>query len=135
MGGGREGGERLACDVFYAASEPAPRDRRTSPFLSLSRSLPTHPRTTKRVGEVKFHPSVVEPSFGIGRILTGLWEHCFYVRPGADEQRAVLALSPSVAPLKCTVFPLDARIDRRVVKELSAALNAAGVSHIVSGVV
>ncbi len=34
---------------------------------------------TKR--EEKFFPHVIEPSFGIGRILYCVFEHCFHVRP------------------------------------------------------
>ena len=52
-----------------------------------------------------FTPGVIEPSFGIGRILYCVFEHCFYVREG-DEKRNVFAFPPSVAPIKCTVFPL-----------------------------
>lgn len=36
----------------------------------------------------EFTPSVIEPSFGIGRIMYSIFEHRFRVRPG-DEQRSV----------------------------------------------
>ena len=36
----------------------------------------------------EFVPSVIEPSFGIGRIMYSVFEHRFRVRPG-DEQRSV----------------------------------------------
>jgi len=36
----------------------------------------------------EFVPSVIEPSFGIGRIMYSIFEHRFRVRPG-DEQRSV----------------------------------------------
>ena len=36
----------------------------------------------------EFQPSVIEPSFGIGRILYAVLEHSFRVRPD-DEQRTV----------------------------------------------
>ena len=42
---------------------------------------------------------VIEPSFGIGRILYCLLEHSFYWRE-EDEQRMVLRLTPLVAPIK-----------------------------------
>ena len=42
-------------------------------------------KATKTVVEEKFVPSVVEPSFGIGRVLYSLMEHSFYVRK-SDEQ-------------------------------------------------
>jgi len=81
----------------------------------------------RRVGERKYVPNVIEPSFGIGRIITGVLEHNFSVRPGA-EQRAVLSFRPAVAPYKAVVLPLDARIPKETVRALSAALTAAGLS-------
>ena len=51
-------------------------------------------------------PSVIEPSFGIGRILYTILEHSFGVREG-DEQRVWLALPASVAPVSCSVLPLS----------------------------
>ena len=51
-------------------------------------------------------PSVVEPSFGIGRILYSILEHNFHVREG-DQQRVWLALPPIVAPISCSVLPLS----------------------------
>lgn len=33
-------------------------------------------------------PNVIEPSFGIGRIMYSIFEHTFHVREG-DEQRTV----------------------------------------------
>ena len=35
----------------------------------------------KMVQEEKFTPSVIEPSYGIGRIVYCIFEHCFKVRP------------------------------------------------------
>ena len=51
-------------------------------------------------------PNVIEPSFGIGRIMYALFEHNFRMREG-DEQRTYLALPPLIAPLKCSVLPLS----------------------------
>ncbi len=56
--------------------------------------------------ETKFTPSVIEPSFGIGRILYSLLEHSFYQRDG-DEQRVVFGFRPNVAPIKCIVLPIS----------------------------
>ncbi|KAJ1991956.1 Glycine--tRNA ligase 1, mitochondrial [Coemansia spiralis] len=54
----------------------------------------------------EYIPNVIEPSFGIGRILYSLIEHSFNVRAD-DEQRAVLSFKPVVAPFKCLVLPLS----------------------------
>ena len=42
---------------------------------------------------------MIEPSFGIGRIIYCLLEHCYYAREG-DEKRAVFGLVPLIAPIK-----------------------------------
>lgn len=82
----------------------------------------------------KFTPSVIEPSFGIGRIIYCLFEHCYYQRSGKteDEQLNVFGFPPLVAPIKCTVFPL-VKIEKFdiVAKKISKALTAAGISHII----
>jgi len=62
--------------------------------------------TQKRtVVEAKYLPSVIEPSFGIGRILYAVLEHSFSQRDG-DEQRCVMAFRPSVAPIKVGIYRL-----------------------------
>ncbi|XP_042428662.1 glycine--tRNA ligase, mitochondrial 1-like [Zingiber officinale] len=81
-----------------------------------------------------FTPSVIEPSFGIGRIIYCLFEHSFYTRPSksVEEQLNVFRFPPLVAPIKCTVFPLikTAKFDD-VAKIIAKSLTAAGVSHII----
>jgi glycyl-tRNA synthetase len=84
----------------------------------------------KRVSERKFVPSVIEPSFGIGRIITGVLEHNFSTREG-DEQRAVLSFAPVIAPYKAVVLPQDPRISKDTVRVISAALTREGLSNIV----
>ncbi|CAL9074813.1 unnamed protein product [Musa textilis] len=81
-----------------------------------------------------FTPSVIEPSFGIGRIIYCLFEHSFYTRPSKseDEQLNVFRFPPLVAPIKCTVFPLIKmqKFDD-VAKIIARSLTAAGISHII----
>lgn len=61
----------------------------------------------KRVEHVReFTPNVIEPSFGIGRILYSIFEHQFWARP-EDKDRSVLSLPPLVAPTKVLVVPLS----------------------------
>lgn len=73
----------------------------------------TWTKTKKMVHEIKFTPSVIEPSFGMGRILYSLLEHSFYQRPANDkgEQRSVMRFKPQVAPEKCSVFPISSNAD------------------------
>jgi glycyl-tRNA synthetase len=66
----------------------------------------TYTKNKKMVHEIKFTPSVIEPSFGIGRILYSLLEHSFYQRD-FDEQRCVMKFKPEVAPQKCAVLPIS----------------------------
>ena len=83
---------------------------------------------TRKVSERKYVPNVIEPSFGIGRIITGILEHCFSVREG-DEQRAVLSFKPAIAPYKAVLLTLDARIHREPhVTGLAAAMTAGGLA-------
>jgi len=74
--------------------------------FTVTKSMFTYERKTKKVQERKFTPSVIEPSFGIGRILYSLLEHSFDVRTD-DEQRTYLKFNPAVAPVKCIVLPLQ----------------------------
>ena len=54
----------------------------------------------------EFTPNVIEPSFGIGRILYSLLEHSYWARE-KDADRRVLSLPPAVAPIKCLIVPLS----------------------------
>ena len=74
---------------------------------------------------MKYIPSVIEPSFGIGRILYHLLEHSFKVRPATEAAapatgavstaatpdtkilRAFFSLPPHMAPVKVAVLPLS----------------------------
>ena len=78
-----------------------------------------------------FVPSVIEPSFGVGRIIYCMFEHCYATRKG-DEKRSLFHFKPVVAPVKATVFPLFAQpnfIDQA--QAVAALLTAAGLSNIV----
>ena len=59
----------------------------------------------KTVMEERFIPHVIEPSFGIDRVVYVIMEHAFRVRPGA-EIRTYFQFPSLIAPLKCSVLPL-----------------------------
>lgn len=61
---------------------------------------------TKTLHVREYTPNVIEPSFGIGRILYALFEHVFWTRPD-DASRAVLSIPPAVAPTKVLLVPLS----------------------------
>lgn len=88
-------------------------------------------RQQKRLAGRSFVPSVIEPSFGIGRILYCVFEHAYYTREG-DDTRAVLRFTPLVAPVKATVFPLVQKEQlNALAARISGALTAAGLSNII----
>lgn len=87
-------------------------------------------KTTKKTMHVEeITPSVIEPSFGIGRIMYSLLEHRFHTRDG-KEKRSYFALPAVIAPLKCSVLPLSANAEfTPFVQRISAALTRNDVSH------
>lgn len=85
-------------------------------------------REEKETGE-SFIPHVIEPSFGIGRVLYCVLEHAYWCRPD-NKDRGVLSLPPLIAPIKVSVFPLQT--DERfgpVVHEISTDLKHQNLSH------
>lgn len=86
----------------------------------------------KRVENIReYTPNVIEPSFGIGRILYSLMEHNYWTRAseGGDEARGVLSFPPAVAPTKVLIVPLSSHKDfAPAVRLLSQKLRSAGIS-------
>ncbi|KAL6070514.1 glycine--tRNA ligase [Balamuthia mandrillaris] len=82
----------------------------------------------QKVSGETFTPHVIEPSFGIGRIIYCILEQCYYVRED-DEQKGVMGLPPIVAPVKCSVLPLiqNPKLEA-FVPRITSALTAAGLS-------
>ncbi|XP_010778117.1 glycine--tRNA ligase-like, partial [Notothenia coriiceps] len=74
-------------------------------------------------------PNVIEPSFGIGRVMYSIFEHTFQVREG-DDQRTYFSFPATVAPYKCSVLPLSQNQDFvPFVKQLSEAMTKNNVSY------
>jgi glycyl-tRNA synthetase len=73
-------------------------------------------------------PHVIEPSYGIDRILYSVLEHSFDEEAVEDGTRTVLHLPPGVAPVQVAVFPLMGRdgLDA-VASAIADELKAAGV--------
>jgi glycyl-tRNA synthetase len=59
----------------------------------------------KQSGE-KFVPHIIEPSYGIDRILYFLLEHNYVEGKKKDEEYTILKFTPLMAPIKVGVFPL-----------------------------
>jgi glycyl-tRNA synthetase len=54
----------------------------------------------------KIIPHVIEPSFGIDRIIYCVLESAYIVEERNNEKRVVLRLNPEIAPYEASVFPL-----------------------------
>lgn len=74
--------------------------------VTLNREMISVKKSSKTIHVEEIIPSVIEPSFGIGRIMYSLLEHRFQMRDG-DEQRCFFSLPSVIAPLKCSVLPLS----------------------------
>ncbi|KAA1080250.1 Glycine--tRNA ligase 1, mitochondrial [Puccinia graminis f. sp. tritici] len=76
----------------------------------------------------EYTPNVIEPSFGIGRILYSLLEHCYWAR-AEDVNRGVLSLPPSIAPVKVLIVPLSGtEVFRPLIRSISKKLRNAGIA-------
>ncbi|KAJ2576128.1 Glycine--tRNA ligase 1, mitochondrial, partial [Coemansia sp. RSA 1836] len=75
----------------------------------------------------EYTPNVIEPSFGIGRILYSLLEHSFTVRADA-VQRTYFSFNPAVAPFKCLVLPLSSHASfAKPLQVVARRLRAGGI--------
>ncbi|TXG67112.1 hypothetical protein EZV62_008387 [Acer yangbiense] len=100
--------------------------------MDIKAELESKGEEKKKEHQRVFTPSVIEPSFGIDRIIYCLYEHSFYTRPSkaGDEQLNVFRFLPFVAPIKCTVLPLVQNQEYEdVAKVISKSLTVAGISH------
>jgi glycyl-tRNA synthetase len=106
--------------------------------LSVPKDMLVFKTEMKKVAGENIQPSVIEPSFGLGRIMYSILEHAYNVRAGDDEARAYLSLSPVVAPIKCAILPLMVKdeltpfvhtIERQLTKRhISARADTSGVA-------
>ncbi|KAG5517973.1 hypothetical protein PMAC_000428 [Pneumocystis sp. 'macacae'] len=69
-------------------------------------SLFTIDELKKTINIREYIPNVIEPSFGISRILYSLIEHSYWIRSD-DIDRGVLSFLPMIAPVKCLLVPLS----------------------------
>jgi glycyl-tRNA synthetase len=60
----------------------------------------------ERVEGEKIIPHVIEPSFGIDRIIYCVLESAYAVEERNNEKKVVLRLNPEIAPYEAAVFPL-----------------------------
>merc|ERR1719362_571799 len=97
--------------------------------FSITQEMVTVKRYPKTIHVEEYVPSVVEPSFGIGRIMYAVFEHTYRKRDN-DEQRTYFALPSVLAPYKCSILPLSGNPDfKPLVAKLSKQLTKFDVSH------
>ncbi|XP_059183051.1 glycine--tRNA ligase [Centropristis striata] len=97
--------------------------------FKLTKDMVSVKRFQKTLHVEEIVPNVIEPSFGIGRIMYSIFEHSFRIRQG-DEQRTYFSFPATVAPYKCSILPLSQHQEfTPFVQQLSEAMTKNGVSH------
>lgn len=97
--------------------------------FKLTKDVITFKEFTKVTDVEEVIPSVIEPSFGIGRIMYSMWEHSYRTREG-DDMRNYLSLPPVIAPYKCSILPIYSKPDFvPFIRNLSKQLTKHDVSH------
>jgi len=99
--------------------------------VTITPEMVTIEKVDKKISGRTFIPHVIEPSFGIGRIIYCTMEHAFNTR----ESRRILSFPPHIAPLKCSVLPLMDKPQLTVfVTRIVSLLTAADISSKVDTV-
>merc|ERR1711970_681080 len=97
--------------------------------VTLSKDMISVKKYQKTFHVEEIIPSVIEPSFGIGRVMYAIFEHNFKVREG-DEQRTFFSLPPVISPLECSLLPLSNNTDfTPLVQRISQELTMHDISH------
>lgn len=122
--------ERLALDLsrdgHVSIDVPGVADGKP---VQLDRDIFGIERRTRVENVREYTPNVIEPSFGIGRILYALVEHVFWTREN-DDARGVLSFPPAVAPTKVLLVPLSSNAEfAPLIRRLGARLRRLGVSN------
>lgn len=96
--------------------------------VEVPKELITIEKRTRVENTREYTPNVIEPSFGIGRIVYALCEHNYWTR-AEDEARGVISFPPTVAPTKVLIVPLSGHSDfKPFVRLLGDKLQDMGVS-------
>jgi glycyl-tRNA synthetase len=79
--------------------------------IEIEKDLVSFESIEEEVRGIEVVPHVIEPSFGIDRILYTVLDHSYYEDAVDGETRAVLRFKPAVAPIEVSVLPLMDRIE------------------------
>ena len=74
--------------------------------FEISKEMIQLKKSVKKFHTESFTPFVIEPSFGIGRLIYACLEHNYDCRE-KDTERRFFTIPPLVAPYKCSVLPLS----------------------------
>merc|ERR1712187_177009 len=98
--------EKLALDLEKSGKVEVDVAGVASGKVELEKDIITIEKRTRVENVREYTPNVIEPSFGIGRILYSLMEHVYWYREG-DEARGLLSFPPVIAPTKVLLVPLS----------------------------
>ncbi|CAB1440311.1 unnamed protein product [Pleuronectes platessa] len=100
-----------------------------SKTFKLTKDMVSVKRFQKTLHVEEIVPNVIEPSFGIGRIMYCIFEHSFHIRKG-DEQRTYFSFPAPVAPYKCSILPLSQNPEfTPFISQLSEMMTKFGLTH------
>jgi glycyl-tRNA synthetase len=86
-------------------------------------------KVTETVNGEWFTPHVIEPSYGIDRILYSVLEHAYFETKKEGEDYVVLRLKPAMAPVTVGILPLMGKDELLVVAaDIDARLRSAGLT-------
>jgi glycyl-tRNA synthetase len=114
-----KGKAKAVADALKALSvEDLKGDRINVPIngqtVEIEPSLVPYETVEEEIRGEEIIPHVIEPSFGIDRIVYAVMDHSFYEDVVDGEPRLVLKFCPGVAPIEVSVLPL---MDREVLIE------------------
>ena len=101
--------------------------------IKIEKSAVAFEKVTEEVHGETIIPHVIEPSFGIDRIIYSLLEHSYFEEEAVEEgeedkTRIVLHLPPEVAPVQAAVLPLLTRDELvKPAEEIVKMLRKAGI--------
>jgi glycyl-tRNA synthetase len=94
--------------------------------------------TEEKVVHENYTPHVIEPSFGIDRLMVAVLEHSYFeaekspMKDEAEDEEGpyrVLRLDPRISPVKCGVFPLMNKDGLpEIARDIEKALKKAGLT-------
>ncbi|KAE8148238.1 hypothetical protein BDV25DRAFT_131420 [Aspergillus avenaceus] len=121
--------EKLALDLEQRGKIEVDVEGVGSGKVELDKELIKIEKRTRVENVREYTPNVIEPSFGIGRILYSVMEHVYWSREG-DEARGVLSFPPALAPTKVLIVPLSTHASFRPLSHrLMMKMRRMGISN------